>query len=172
MKKAVIILSILALIAGSCGQATKKQAETVNNENISATSNDIKNAEKVPFDYKALPAEWVVLTSTGEDGKYVISEGETLTIEGNELVYWSNRYDILKSYQIGDTIVINTMSKMPIQLSISSEEQEWNFKIFWFDKDKGLAQWTINDENLGDSGLFVIKEKMSEYPVVVPTFAD
>ena len=35
MKKAVIILSVFALIAGSCGQATKKQVETINNEIVS-----------------------------------------------------------------------------------------------------------------------------------------
>ena len=169
MRKITIILSVLAIIASSCGQATKKQVETVNNENIPETSNGVQNAEKVPFDYKTLPAEWAVLTSTGEEGEYVIFEGEMLTIEGNKLVYWSTRYDILQSYQIGDTIVINTMGNVSIA---SGGEQEYNFKFFWLDKDKGIAQWTNNDSSLGNSGLFVIKEKMSEYSIVIPTFAD
>ena len=153
MKKVIIILVVATVVVGSCGQATKKQSETV-------------NAEKVPFDYKTLPAEWAELTE--KDEKYVIFEGEGLTIEENTLVYWGNRYNILKSYQIGDTIVINTMAK----LSMFSEEEERDFKIFWFDKDNGVAQWTVNDEILGNSGLFVIKKKMSEYPIVIQIFAD
>ena len=62
------------------------------------------------------------------------------------------------------TIVINTMSEFPIQISISSEKQEWNFKFFWFDKDKGIGKWTNADDNrnIGNSGLFVIKEKMGQ----------
>jgi len=166
MKKVVIILSVFALTANGCGQKTN----TVNNKNISEESNskiELQSDEKIPFDYKALPAEWAALTYTGEGEKYVIFEDETLTIVANTLIYWNNRYDILKSYQIGDTVVISTKIH-----TISLGEYEPNFKFFWFDKDKGIGKWTADDENLGNSGLFVIKEKMSEYPMVIPTFAD
>jgi hypothetical protein len=45
IKKTVIILSVLALIAGSCGQATKKQAETANNEIVSEQKDKIPLVE-------------------------------------------------------------------------------------------------------------------------------
>ncbi|MDR2972474.1 MAG: hypothetical protein LBU83_11190, partial [Bacteroidales bacterium] len=41
MRKTVIILSVLALIAGSCGQATKKQVEAVNSETITEQNSEI-----------------------------------------------------------------------------------------------------------------------------------
>jgi hypothetical protein len=155
MKKAIAILSVLTLITSSCGQITTKQEKTVNNEKITQTSDSIvepQNDKKVPFDYRTLPIEWAELSYTGEDGKYVVCGGNesALRIEDNKFVYWSNRYDILRSYQIDDTIVIN------VKLSKPSGEYERVFKFFWFDKNKGVAQWTANDESLGDSGLFVI----------------
>ena len=55
MKKTVIILSILALIAGSCGQATnkQKQAEVVNNEEI--VSKDEEQTDEVELDMRVIP---------------------------------------------------------------------------------------------------------------------
>jgi len=161
----MIILSAIALIASSCGQAMEKQVKTVNNENISETfdgTTKLQNVEKVSFDYKTLPTEWAQLSYRPEDEKYVVCGGNenSLTIEGNKLVYWGSGYDILKSYQIGDTIVIN------VKFSNLLGEYEEDFKFFWFDKDKGIGKWTANDKILGDSGLFVIKEKLSKFLIV------
>jgi hypothetical protein len=45
MKKTVVILSILALIASSCGQATKKQAGTESNETVNEQNEVTENSE-------------------------------------------------------------------------------------------------------------------------------
>ena len=42
MKKTVIILSVLALIAGSCNQATQNQSEVTNDEEVSVSSQTIE----------------------------------------------------------------------------------------------------------------------------------
>ncbi|MCL2650135.1 MAG: hypothetical protein FWD60_03790 [Candidatus Azobacteroides sp.] len=53
MKKTVIILSAIALIAGSCNQATKKQAETTNNEEI--VSEQGEQSDEVELDTLVIP---------------------------------------------------------------------------------------------------------------------
>jgi len=55
MRKTVIILSIFALIAGSCGQTTNKQeqAETANNEEI--VCEDEKQTDEVELDMRVIP---------------------------------------------------------------------------------------------------------------------
>ena len=135
MKKIVIILSVIAIIASSCG------------------------SKKNHFDYRTLPTEWTELTYIGEESKYIVCSdiGSTLTIKWNEFLYWnSDEYEIIKTYQVGDTIVIN--------VELNGVEVR-NFKFLWFDKDKGIAKW-FDDDVVLNSGLFVIKEKMSEYSIV------
>ena len=52
MKKTVIILSILALIAGSCGQRTDKQTKTVNNKAVGEQKEKNTQSENEQFDRK------------------------------------------------------------------------------------------------------------------------
>ena len=54
MKKIVIILSVLAIIASSCGQTTKKQAETTNNEVVSKQNCEVeKKQRKIKYSFKS-----------------------------------------------------------------------------------------------------------------------
>lgn len=46
MKKTVIIVSIIALIANSCGQTTEKQSKTVNNETVSERKDNVQQQKE------------------------------------------------------------------------------------------------------------------------------
>ena len=143
MKKTVIILSVLALIAGGCG----------NNKN-----------EKTPFDLATFPSEWWSLTK--ENGKLVANDNlfEVIKIEGNKLtrIYYARgeqsdfESEILSSYQIGDTIFISTKPE--------NEKVVWDYKFIWLDKNKGLAEWIFNNESSAE--IFVVSEKLSEYQAI------
>ena len=137
MKKTILILSILALIASSCGN------------------------KKTPFDLATFPAEWRSLTK--ENGKLFANDNsfEVLKIEGNKLIriYYARgeqsdfESKIVSLYQIGDTVVISTKP--------TNEEFVWDYKFLWLDKDKGLAEWIFNNESAAE--IFVVSEKLSEY---------
>jgi len=134
MKKTILILSVLAFIASGCGN--KK--------------------EKVPFDLTTFPSEWRSLTK--ENGKLMVCEDpfQMLRIDGNKFVhiYYARgeqsdfEYEILNSYQTGDTIVIELKG-----------DNEGNIisKFIWMDKEKGLIEWLSNDE------IFVVNDRFSEY---------
>jgi len=139
MRKTVFILCLFALIASSCGD------------------------KKAPFDYTTLPSEWRELSEI--NGKFVACDDpfEVLKIEGNRLFrhYFArgeqsdSEYEILESYQTGDTVVISIKP---------TDGQEWtrDFKIIWIDKDKGVAKWIFNDE--GGAVTFVVNENALEFP--------
>jgi len=139
MKKTILILSLLALIANSCG--SKK--------------------EKTPFDLVTFPSEWRSLTK--ENGKLAACDSsfEILKIEGNKLIriYYARgeqsdfESEILASYQIGDTIVISTKP--------TNEEFVWEYKFLWLDKNKGLAEWIFNNESNAEA--FIVNERVAEY---------
>ncbi|MCL2097391.1 MAG: hypothetical protein FWH23_01350 [Bacteroidales bacterium] len=143
MRKIAIILSVLALIASSCGN------------------------KKVPFDYSTLPTEWTMLTEISDEN-FVVCEGEKemLIIEENTLTrlyiavgeQW--RLEILEAYQVGETVIFNVKS---------SDGHKYELKFVWVNKEKGLAQW-IFDES--DFGTFVAEDKVSEYPKLAKCFAD
>ena len=143
MKKSIIILSVLAIIASSCG----------NNKN-----------KKTPFDLATFPAEWWSLTK--ENGKLTANDNlfEVLKIEGNRLtrIYYARgeqsdfESEILSSYQIGDTIVISTRPE--------NEKFVWDYKFLWLDKDKGLVECFFNNESPAE--IFVVSNRLSEYSTI------
>ena len=140
MKKTIIILSLFVFIASSCGN------------------------KKTPFDLTTLPSEWKMLSKV--NGKLVAGNNlsDVLKIEGNKIFfhYFSLRdqidepeYEILESYQTGDTVVITVKP---------TDGQEWtsDFKFRWLNKDKGLAEW-IFGEGEGNTLTFVVNEKAVEF---------
>jgi len=135
MRKIAIILSVLALIANSCGN------------------------KKIPFDYTTLSTEWTALIRTDIDGGFAVcDEADVLLIEGNELTFiyvaaggkWE--LEIVSSYQTNDTIVLNVK---PTGL-----ESSFDLKVVWLDKERGIAKWI--DEHYVYT--FVTNEKLSEFP--------
>ena len=139
MRKTILILSILALIASGCGKTVK-----------------------VPFELGTFPSEWRNLSNV--EGKLMSCEDpfEILKIDGNKLIriYYARgeqsdfESEIVASYQIGDTIVISTKP--------ANEEFVWDYKFLWLDKEKGLGEWIFNSES--DAETFVVNERVSEYP--------
>jgi hypothetical protein len=138
MKKTILILSLLAFIASSCGN------------------------KKVPFDYSTLPAEWTVLIPTGIDNEFAVCDEveELIIIEGNTLtrlyplVGEKRELEILKSYQTNDTIVLNVKP--------AGQEYPVDLKIVWLDKERGIAEW-IEECYIYT---FVTNEKLSDFPKV------
>jgi hypothetical protein len=140
MKKTVIILSVFALIASSCGN------------------------KKVPFDYSTLPAQWTVLIHLeGEGEGYAVCDEveELIIIEGNTLTRlypvagakWE--LEIVESYQAGDTIVLNVKD--------SEGKEKFDLKIVWLDKERGIAEWI---DDYSPNNTFVTNENLSDFPKV------
>ena len=140
MRKTAIILSIFALVASSCGN------------------------KKTPFDLTTLPSEWRMLSKVNGELAASNNLSDVLKIEGNNIFfhYFSLRdqtdepeYEILESYQTGDTVVITVKP---------TDGQEWtsDFKFRWLDKNKGLAEW-IFGEGEGNTLTFVVNEKAVEF---------
>ena len=135
MKKTVIILSVLALIASSCGN------------------------KKVPFDYTTLPVEWTTLMPTGIDNEFAVCDEEDhlITIRGSILTQWylvageKWEFEILESYQIGDTIVLGVKP--------TGQENKYDFKIVWLDKEREIFEF-INEHYIYT---FVSNEKLQEF---------
>ena len=117
--------------------------------------------KKVPFDYTILPAEWTALIPTGEsDNEFAVCDevDELITIEGNTLTRWyliageKWELEILESYQTGDTIVFNVKP--------TGQNERFDFKFVWFDKERGIAQWIVEHYIY----TFVSSEKLSGFP--------
>jgi hypothetical protein len=145
MKKTVIILSIIALLAGSC----------VN-----------KKTGKTPFDLTTFPSEWRSLTT--ENGELAANDSPftVLRINENKLtLHYCVRvdetgydqsdfeYEIADSYQAGDTIIFS--------LNVESD-YAIAYKFIWLDKNKGLGEWIFDDER-GIEEIYVVNERVSEY---------
>ena len=148
-----------------CGQTIEQQA--VNNEV------EINNGnKKTPFDLTTLPSQWIeesVFFARIVNGKYIACNDpfEVLKIEGNKLFrrYFAideqseTEYEILESFQISDTVVIN----------VKPTGKEWtsDFKMIWVDKDKGWCvggKWIFNDES--DPVEFSVRWETLEFSVV------
>jgi hypothetical protein len=144
MKKTVFILNILALIAVSCGN---------------------RQTGKIPFDLTTLPSEWRDLTKVNDKLVACDDPFEVLRIEGNKLFrhYFARgeqsdtEYEILESYQIGDTVVINVKPT-------DGQEWTWDFKFCWLDKDKGVAEWIFNAES--EAVTFVVNQNSLEDMII------
>jgi len=138
MKKTVIILSILALITGSCGN------------------------KKVPFDLSTLSPEWTEMTYVDDRNVGVCNGADVLIIDGNKFTRRSVDagrewvYEILESHKAGDTVVLN--------VEPTGRKEKYDFKFIWLDKDKGIAQWSFDEER--DTTIFVPNDKLSEFPKV------
>ncbi|GHT21940.1 hypothetical protein AGMMS4957_11500 [Bacteroidia bacterium] len=140
MKKTAIILSVLALLASGCGN------------------------KNVPFDYSTLPTRWTELMPTGVDGEFAVcDEADEVRIEGNEITFdyvaAGERWvlEILDSYLINDTIVLNARPTYPYQ-----EERTFSWKFVWLDRERGIAEWISAPE----VDTFVTDENLSKFPEV------
>ncbi|GHT47778.1 hypothetical protein AGMMS49965_25950 [Bacteroidia bacterium] len=100
---------------------------------------------------------------TGIDGEFAVcDEANTVRIDGNEITFdyvaAGERWvlEILDSYLINDTIVLNARPTYPYQ--------EWTFdwKFVWLDRERGIAEWIL--EPTVDT--FVTDENLSKFPKV------
>lgn len=135
MKTSIILLTLLAAVAGSC-----------------------KN-KKNPFDYGTFPSAWTMLTQDADE-YYVCDDAEVWTIEENKFIQWyiatgeKWETEISDAYQAGDTVIFNVEE---------SDGYRYKFKFRWFDKDKGIAQcWSHIDEDFFQ--WLVPNERLSEFP--------
>ncbi len=137
-----LIIFVLAIAMVSCGNK--------------------RNPQEKPFDYRTLPSTWIQLSQMGEE--YAIcDEADVLILEGNELTRLyvaageQDRLEVVRSYQIGDTIVIHA--------KWLNQDRENDFKMVWLNKAKGISRWIFSDD-IYDDALFVPKEKSSGFPKV------
>jgi len=144
MKKTVIILSVFALIAGSCRNNTSK-----------------KNS----FDLKTFPSEWRSMAEKDEklvvNGAFTVIEIENSKLREydcvkiNETVYEKTsgfrvNDEILEAYQMGDTIVFTL-------------ENGLIYKFMWKNKEKGIGEWIFGGER--GTEIYALSVKMSEYQI-------
>jgi hypothetical protein len=136
MKRPIILLILLAAVAGGCKNKPKK----------------------ISFDYTTLPANWTMLTTPDDDSRgYLVSE-DVLTIERDNLSinYFSTGealdLKILRSYLVGDTILMDVK-----QGDYGSES---NVKLVWVNKDHGVARWIFDE---GYSETCISNDKLSAF---------
>ena len=167
MTKKIIIFSVLLFIAGSCGQAPKKQAETATEKETLQTIDTVKNSGQYEsFSLDSFPKEWVKLTMY--ENKYVIYQScdagnrqwrFSKNKDKYELLLYGEQedyeFDIIKTYKVNDTIFVESRWKL--------SEKTVNFKVLW-DKDNHLMRAT----NLWDAwDLFVEEKNVSNYEVYI-----
>ena len=142
----ILILSVLAFIASSCGNKTTKKS----------------------FDLSTFPSMLQSLERY-ENGDLVVDENVSLIvyeINGNKFIqHYCARvdetgydesdfeYEIVETYQIADTIFFKLKDEA---------EAEYLYKFIWLDKKKELFGLLIGDN---DVQIYVSKERLSEYPI-------
>ncbi|GHT43752.1 hypothetical protein AGMMS49965_18200 [Bacteroidia bacterium] len=151
MKKIALILSTLALLASGCGN----KKVPVDDSTLLVYALPV---DALPFDYSTLPTRWIELVHTGIDGEFAVcNRADEVLIEGNELVFLDLTWDegaawseeILDSYQINDTIVLNLKND--------------SRKIVWIDRERGVAEWL---DELNNVYTFVTNENLSKFPKI------
>ncbi|MCL2098638.1 MAG: hypothetical protein FWH23_07790 [Bacteroidales bacterium] len=146
MKKTILILSVLVFLASGCGN--KK--------------------DKTTFDLTTFPAKWrSLITENGElaanDSPFSVIQitGNSKFIQHNlvkvdETGYDENdfEYEIVKTYQKGDTIVFCLKSV---------EDFAIDYYFVWLDESRGLGEWT--SEYKAEAEIYVVNDRVSEYPI-------
>ena len=120
MKRTVIILSVLALIASSCGQATKKQV--VNNSApswIDSTfTSDIRPNEKLQLG-KILTDNFEYIEYNEDDFSFAVKKDGKI-------------FSLLDDTPVGETPVLNRGDRVEIQWKIDSIHPGGNHEVLWF----------------------------------------
>jgi hypothetical protein len=168
MKKTIIILSTLVLIANSCGNRQVERQVFLNENELSKDTtflvSDYYGCEN--FNLDSFPKEWIQLTM--HEGRYVIYEAFGL---GNRQLRFSRnngRYELLmygtqeeyafnieRTYKVNDTIFVHSRwkgtRKEITHVTIQSDRNTHRMRTIVFN----------------DWDLFVDSKKASDYEVII-----
>ena len=158
MNKTILILSILAFIAGSCGQRTNKNTKTESNGDVSQTIiDDLKSAEiskTTTSDFKTFEFEFGFKVTVGKQLEYdEITYGFFKLERNNSIVYLDS---LLEGYTFDDSL-------FPIILQTGENSFELLFEIDNRPSKNYLKRLFVsNDKLLGQDKLPTFEAKPTD----------